>query len=223
LFAIIAASAFFFVGSSPPVADIAVLPIEKIHFRPRAAPPSDLLAPGASTGWINSPLTVTVMSIAYNRRDQGRTASSLVREDMELHMGTRTEIYVWAYVVDIRREEGCADDWLCRKASVGATNLLGGRTTEPRETMFIARSENALAWRDFIDPVIADTGLAKMLVKVRSEIELSDGSVQHRSLESICEIDVASARSEFLRYFKPGENPRPAFWQPNCARSSAVN
>jgi hypothetical protein len=120
-------------------------------------------------------------------------------------------------VVDIRREEGCAGDWLCTKESVGVTNLPGGRSSQPRETMFLAESSPPLAWRAFIDQVLAPGGSTEIVVKVRSRIDISGpGWTREMVLEATCALDVRAARAEFLKQFTPGTNPRPVFWQPSC-------
>jgi hypothetical protein len=96
---------------------------------------------------------------------------------------------------------------------------MSGRTTDPGETMFLPRSDQPLTWRTFIDGILAPQGTADLVVKVRSYIEISGGGqVREMALESVCALDVRSARIAFLEQFKPGENPRPVFWQPNCVQ-----
>ena len=112
-----------------PMADVVLLPIEKVHFRPGRGPPADLLAPGAPTDWIESQLTVTAMNVVYNRRDQGAVPASLRREELDLQIGSASYRYIWTYVVDIRREEGCAGDWLCTR--IGWGDEPPRRTIEP--------------------------------------------------------------------------------------------
>jgi hypothetical protein len=215
--AVAALAAWLGVRSPASAVEIAVLPIERMHFRPRAAPPPNLLAADAPTDWIESPLTVTAMSVTYNRRDHGAAVATLLREEFELTIGTVPAKYLWAYVVDIKRERGCADDWLCRKENVEVQTLAPAGTSRPRETMFLPVSDRPLTWRTFIDQVLAgETGA--ITVRLRSQIDLAGaGGKREMMLEAVCALDVSGARAEFLKQFKAGENPRPTFWQPPCA------
>jgi hypothetical protein len=202
-----------------PVADVILLPIEKVHFRPGRGPPKDLLAPDAPTDWIESQLTVTAINVAYNRRDLSSASASLRREELELLVGKASYRYTWAYIVDIRREEGCPDDWLCSKESVGVVNLAAGRSSQARETMFLAELGPPLTWRTFIDQVLAPGGPTDITVKLRSHIDISGpGWTRELILESTCGLDVHAARAAFLMTFTPGADPRPVFWQPPCMK-----
>jgi hypothetical protein len=212
-----ALGAWFGMRPAARTVEIVLLPIEKMHFRPRAAPPSNLLALEAPTDWIDSPLTVTAMSVAYNRRDQSAAVASLLREEIELRLGTSLHRYLWTYVVDIKHERGCPEDWLCRKENVEVKTLGAAGTSRPRETMFLPISDRPLSWRAFIDAVLSPQGSADVIVKVRSKIEeTSAGKAREMVLEIACAVDLRSARAEFLKHFKAGENPRPPFWQPPC-------
>jgi TIR domain-containing protein len=195
--------------------EIALLPVERMHFRPRAAPPPNLLAPDAATDWIESPLTITAMSVTYNRRDRGSAVATLLREELELAIGASPARYLWAYIVDIKQERGCAEDWLCRKENVEVQTLAPSSNSRARETMFL--SERPLTWRAFIDQVLGSQ-VNDITVTLRSQIDLTGaGDKRGMMLEAVCVIDVSGARAEFLKQFKPGENPRPTFWQPPCA------
>jgi hypothetical protein len=182
-----------------PAVDIVLLPIEKVHFRPRAAPPPDLLAPDAPTDWIESPLTVTAMKVTYSRRDRGGAVANLLREEIELRLGASFSRYQWSYVVDINRERGCPDDWLCRKESVEVKALGPGGTSRPRETMFLPVSDRPLTWRDYIDQVLSPQGSDVITVKLLSAIDLAGSGKQDTVLEFVCTLDVRAARAEFLR------------------------
>jgi hypothetical protein len=227
--AVAALAAWLGVRSPATAVEITLLPIERMHFRPRAAPPPNLLAADAPIDWIESPLTITAMSVTYNRRDQGAAVATLLREELELTIGTSPGTspgtvpakYLWAYVVDIKRERGCADDWLCRKENVEVLSLAPGGTSRPRETMFLPVSDRPLTWRAFIDQVLgAETG--DITVRLRSQIDLAGaGGKREMMLESVCALDVSGARAEFLKQFKAGENPRPTFWQPPCTASKS--
>jgi TIR domain len=202
--------------------EIVMLPIERVHFRPRAAPPLNLLVPDAPTDWIDSPLTLTAMSVTYNRRDRSPAVANLLREEIELQLGPSPHRYVWTYVVDIKHERGCQEDWLCRKENVEVKAIEPGGTSRPRETMFLPESDRPLAWRAFIDQVLSPQGSTDIVVKVRSKIELAGaGKAREIVLEAVCALDVGAARAQFVEHFKPAENPRPTFWQPPCIARGA--
>lgn len=202
------------------VADVKLLPIESVHFRSRAKPPENPAAKGASTGWTASPNTLTMMSIAYqNRNDQGAPAR-LTHEDAELTFGQTKTKYNWTYVVNILSEKPC-EDWLCRVANVGVENLEPGKTTQSRETMFLAADSDQITWKSFIDQVLAPDGPNSATVILRSAIDTSHDGLRSEAVQQFkCNIDVAAARANFLkRGFKAGGDPRPVFWQPPCSKS----
>ena len=85
--------------------------------------------------------------------------------------------------------------------------------------MFLAEFSPPLAWRAFIDQVLAPGGTTDITVKLISRIDISGpGWTRELVLETVCALDVRAARNEFLEKFTPGTNPRPVFWQPPCAK-----
>jgi TIR domain len=199
--------------------DIALIGIERAHFRPLSAPPADVLAANAATDWISSQTTITMMGISYNHRDQKATRGRLLGEDIELQIGGKAYRYSWAYVVEILSDAPCpGPDWLCRKGNVRAENLEPGQITPSRETMFLPSPGQQILWKDLVDQILDPTGPSEMKVTLRSRIDLSSPTgPQVITKEFVCTIDVASARLRFtMRGFKPGVDPRPQWLQPNC-------
>jgi hypothetical protein len=199
-------------------AEISLFPIEKVHFRPRAAPPADLLSPSAPVDWVDSPLTITIMSVAYDRRDDGVASARLIGESAELRLTNNFYRFDWSYLVEILNSP-CAD-WLCVKSNVTVETLDRGRATRSRETMFLPTSDQPLTWKTFIDQVLGSETLSEITVVLRSAVEVSlPGRTNHKLLAGECLIDVSSARANFLaKGFRFARDPRPAFWQPVCVK-----
>ena len=217
----IVAAAFFGLAGVPilhrQVADITLLSVENVYFRPRAKTPVNPAAPGAVSEWINSPLTVTLMSVSYNSRNETGSRARLLNEEVELHFGSSTEKYKWTYIVNILSEKPC-DDGLCRVGNVGVENLDPGKSTPPRETMFLPAANEPMIWKSFIDQVLSKDGPNVAEIVLRSKVDTTNGTKPSEViLKFVCDIDVAAARASFAkRGFKPSENPRPVFWQPSC-------
>jgi hypothetical protein len=197
-------------------ADVKLVPIENAHFRPRAKPPADLKT-DSQQSWVDSPLTVTLMKVAYNNRNEGGARARLLAEDVTLKFGTAAAPYKWAYVVDIPADGACAD-WLCSKGNVAGENIEPGKLTVPRETMFLPAGGEPLTWKSFIDQVLAPGGPAMATLSFKGTLESTAAGKPTTAVVNFeCKIDVAAARERFAkRGFKPGTNPRPIFWQPPC-------
>lgn len=212
------------VGARFQPADLALVPSEFVHFRPRAQPPVNPSTPGADTAWIDSPVTV-MLPVAYSHRNAGSAPAQVLGEEVELEIGGRKERYAWAYVVEIMgssiADSRCAD-WLCQKGNVKAENVQPGSTTATRETMYLPVSGTALTWKDFVDPVIAGTTPAIAQVTITSKVVVADGAQRSDLVRSFqCRFDVAAARQQMLSAgYKPGQNPRPPIWQPRCLAES---
>lgn len=198
-------------------ADVALVPIQSAHFRPRAKPPADLKAAGQHS-WIDSPLTVTLMKVAYNNRNEGGARARLLNEEVTLKLGATAAAYKWAYIVDMPAD-GVCPDWLCSKGNVTPENIDPGKLTPARETMFLPAAGEPLTWKAFIDQVIAPGGPAAATVTFKATLESTAAGKPATSIVTFdCKIDVAAARERFAkRGFKPGVDPRPIFWQPACA------
>lgn len=199
-------------------ADIALQPIEKVHFRPLQEPPSDTSDVDAPTDWSLSPVTVTLMPIAYNHRTEPGHNARILNESLHLSLGGRIVPYKWMYVVEISTKR-CAD-WLCVTRPVGPATLEPGRTSEPRETMFLPAGSESISWREFFDYVMSaqDPQLAVTL-HYKLDLPTGSGSVEV-TRETVCYIDVEKARSAFssLGYSLDG-NVDPPFMQSPCLLS----
>lgn len=204
-------------------ADIALVEPEYVHFRPRARPPDNPSAPGADTNWIKSPVTITA-PIAYSHRNANSAPAQVVREQAMLQLGDLEGKYTWTYIVEIVfgaiSETKCKkwSDWLCQTGNVKVENLSPGKSTSQRETMFMPIPGKRVLWKELIDTVLNPEGPKTATVVIRSEITVADGSNKSDlSREFICNIDVAGVRQRMLSVgYKPGQNPRPATWQPRC-------
>jgi hypothetical protein len=197
------------------ITDIALQPIERVHFRPLHAPPVNTAAANASTDWAGSPLTITLMPISYNHRtDPGRRARVL-NEQVGVELGSRRLNFDWTYVVEITPKP--CSDWLCVKTNIGPETLEPGHASTPRETMFLAAGAGGVSWNEFFDYVLGAPN-PQIKVTLRYTLDLpKGGSSQPMVREKDCFIDVAQARAAFLRLgFKPGGPVRPPFMQSPC-------
>jgi hypothetical protein len=205
-------------GGSGPAADVVLQAIEKVHFRPLHEPPRNTAAPDAPTEWAASPVTVTLMPIAYNHRTEPGRRARVLNEQLELRLGSRVLAYRWSYVVEITPRP-CAD-WLCVKGNAGPETLEPGRASAPRETMFLPAGGETASWKDFFDYVIAAPE-PQIKIVLRYRIDLPAGNSSHEvTREKECYIDVGQARAAFQqRGFSAGGDVRPPFMQSSCLPS----
>jgi hypothetical protein len=202
-----------------PSADIVLQRIEKVYFSPLREPPPDTAAADAPTDWASSPVTVTLMQIAYNHRTEPSRRARVLSEQIDLNLGDRTTSYRWAYVVEVTTKS--CPDWLCVKTNAGPETLEPGRASTPRETMFLPTGGEPVQWKDFFDYVLAAPA-ARIKVVLRYTLDLPSGSNSHEVIrEKDCHIDVLAARAAFLgQGFKPDDRVRPPFMQTACLTSA---
>jgi len=201
-------------------ADFSIVAPEFAHFRPRARPPDDPSAAGADTSWTASPVTLT-LPIAYSHRNTRSVPVQVLAEDAEVTIGKQTAKFVWTHVVEIVTssiaDKSCGDDWLCRKGNVKVEKVAPGDTLPTRETMFLQPPPISMSWQDFMDTVLALEGPISAKIVVRTKIAVANGVSGERIRERECNIDVAASRQRMIAAgFVPGNDPRPAFWQPRC-------
>ncbi len=197
----------------PPNVDL--LPVEYVHFRPRDTPPEDFASAGAPDRWTRSPVTITLRNVAYAHRTDFAKRARVVKETIEFRFGEKAYNVDWFYFVDIRDD---CKDWLCVQKNAGPETLEPGKTSTPRETMFL-NPEGGLAWGDFIDEVMTAQDL-KMSVLLRSVIEIPVGnSFRKEERRAECKID-APAAAKILKDagHAPKTDTRPVFLQSKCER-----
>jgi hypothetical protein len=200
------------------IGDVALLPVERIDFRPRTGPPTDQTSPNAATTWLISPVMITVMSLSYEHHNPRGFPARILGEQLELTMGsTRMEYSPWA-VVSIFAPTGCPGDWLCHKGDVGPETILAGQTTPPRETMF-QPTNSGISWKDFIDQIVNVNATTSVTVDIKSNVETSSSSQNHDiALSFRCSIDLTAVRASFSKW--NWQNSLPTFWEPSCSTTA---
>ena len=200
----------------PDISDVALTPISNAHFRPLSAPPENVLASNAATDWLESPVTLTMDSIALINHTAQALPANLESEDTEVNIGSISGHYRWAYIVEFT-DVPCKD-WLCIQRNVSVETIQPGNTTGSREIMFLQTSAQKVAWKDFIDQVLDSNGPLQGKVTFSAKLIMSGKrETAETKIAYDCNIDVAAARESFVKVgFKPARNPRPVFWNPIC-------
>ncbi len=201
--------------------DVALLPFEHVHFRPRAQPPPNPGAAGAPTAWTKSPATVTLMNVSYAHRTDAARRARVLSEEIEVHLGSDVLRADWTYFVDMRTVPPCPGDWLCVKTNAAPETLEPGKTSPARETMFLFPDDRTIAWGNLLDRIMTADDDMPVKVVLRARVEVPrGGSVHVEQKEVVCDIDTKAGKADLLRYYKPGQDPRPIFWQPRCEKDA---
>src|SRR6185436_18131638 len=108
-------------------------------------------------------------------------------------------------------------DWLCVKGNVGQETLEPGRTSTPRETMFLRNSRDAITWQEFFDYVLSAQN-PQIRIVLHYTLDMPSGTTSHEVTRGReCHIDVAEARTAFLDHgFEQGGPVLPPFMQSAC-------
>jgi len=196
----------------PARAEIGMVAPDYVHFRPRARPPNDPSSPGADTGWIMSPATITLPT---NYVGSNARSGQILKEEVELQIGERSYAYSATSIVRIRgtsvAESTCGNDWLCVEGNAGPVTVAPGAIVA-REIMFIP--DKPISWKELMDSVLAPDGPVSAKIILRAKIMIADAETP-KQVE--CRVELASARKDMLKAgFKPGLDPRPPIWQPRC-------
>lgn len=196
--------------------DIALLAPQKIHFRSLTEAPLKPDAPAASNAWQDSPMTLTVMPVSFSHRTEPGQRARIISETADLSYAGQSLPFRALYVVEIT-DALCGERWFCIKGNAGAETLEPGRSIS-RETMFMPTAPSgALTWRAFVDDLLAKPELA-VSVTYRAKVELPDGGgVKLTEMTQSCRIDTQRMRADLVAAkFKPGENLKPVFLEPDC-------
>jgi hypothetical protein len=154
-----------------PPTDVAMLPIQKIQFRSLAEPPRRDATPETKP-WVDSPVTVTVMPLAYAHRTEPGRRARILSEALSLNFGGTVAAYRAIYVVEIT-DAACGERWFCIKGNAGAETLEPGKTIS-REMMFISQVDYAPSWKDFVNSILGHDGFT-IAVEVTSTLEAPGG------------------------------------------------
>ncbi len=209
-----AIGAALLVSTFQPPVDVAVLPIQKIQFRASVEPPRRD-ATADTKPWVDSPVTVTAMPIAYQHRTEPGRRARILNEMISLDFGGTNVPYRSYYVVEIT-DAACGERWICIKGNAGPETLEPGKTIS-RETLFMAQADYAPSWKDFVNSILGHDGF-KISLEVVSTIETPDstGSAP-RKVAVRCNIDVPSLRAAMQRAGYTMENPnKPDYLQADC-------
>lgn len=203
----------FTVGLQP--TDIVLMPPQGIHFRPVVDAP---LKPDGSEpikDWAASPLTVTVMPVAYTHRTEPGRRARVVRENVDLTFAAMKHEMRAIYIVEIT-DAPCGDRWFCIKGNAGVETIEPGASIN-RETMFVLLRPEEMNWRQFVDAMLATSDLL-MTVEYRAVVEVSEqGGPKRIELRQRCGIDTASLRASLEKAgFKAGGDSKPVYVETDC-------
>ena len=202
------------IGMIRPPTDVAVLPIQKIQFRSTVEPPRRDATPDTRP-WIDSPVTITVMPLAYQHRtDPGRRAR-ILSETLSANFGGTVAAYKAYYVVEIT-DAACGERWYCIKGNAGPETLEPGKTIS-REMLFISQVDYAPSWKDFVNSILGHAGF-KIALEVVSTLEAHEsiGPAQKKVVTK-CTIDVDALRTEMVQAgYSMTEPNKPDYLQADC-------
>lgn len=198
-----------------PTTNVALLPIDAIHFRSAGDPPFPPDAPGAGTGWTNTPVSVTIAPVSYVHRTEPGKRARLLGERVELQFGDKVMPYKAFYVVEIT-DDRCGEKWFCIKGNAGPETLEPGKTIT-RETMFHADGGTPITWREFVDGVLTRKDLAVRVV-FTTRIETAEaGSAGPAEIKQTCNINVAALRTQMESIgYKATDALKPVYLQEKC-------
>ena len=183
---------------SPPT-DVVLLQPNKIHFRSLADAPLRPEEKGGGTDWAASPLTVTVMPVAYSHRTEPGRRARILDEFVDLVIAGASQAYRAIYIVEIT-DALCGERWFCIKGNAGIETLEPGASIR-RETMFVPVRPDATSWRSFVDTVLTSQDLT-VSVTYRASVEVSeDAGPKRLDMRVDCRIDTREMRNEMGRRF----------------------
>lgn len=214
--ALVAGGAFLATGSlgTAPRTDIAMLPVDVVHFRSVADAPFPADAPGASTAWADTPVTITFAPIAYAHRTEPGRRARILAEKAELHFQGKVHPFKAVYVVEIT-DQRCGDKWFCIKSNAGLETLDPGKTIS-RETMFFGDGGAAPLWREIVDQIL-ERPEVPMKVVLRSRIDLGSGDQAPSERAVECVVDTNGLRDGMLQQgFKLQSRLKPVYLQSAC-------
>ena len=195
--------------------EVVLMAPQKIHFRSQVEAPTRPNAPQASTDWVGSPMTVTVMPVAFTHRTEPGRRARVQKETVDLEIDGKVDAYRALYHVEIT-DQMCGERWFCIKANAGPETLEPGRSIS-RETLFIPVERQSWSWARFIDAVLTKPELS-VKVAYKADVEVSEASgIVTRKLTSRCRIDTKQMRKDLEQAgFKAGATSRPVFLEPDC-------
>ena len=198
-----------------PLTDVVLVQPNKIHFRSLAEAPLRPEQKGGSTDWAASPLTVTVMPVAYTHRTEPGRRARILEETVDLVIAGASQTYRAIYIVEIT-DALCGDRWFCIKGNAGIETLEPGASIR-RETMFVPVRSDATSWRSFVDTVLTSQDLT-VAVTYRASVEVSEDAGPRRlDMRVDCRIDTREMRNEMeAAGFRAGANVKPVNLEPKC-------
>lgn len=196
--------------------DVALLPIEVVHFRPAGDPPFPPDAPGASLAWIDTPVSITIAPVSYAHRTEPGRRARILKERVELLLAGVSVPYKAFYVVEIT-DDRCGDRWFCIKGNAGPETLEPGKTIA-RETMFHADGGTPPKWGELVDAILTTKDLSlKVVFTSQLDMGVDSGSDGARQIRRVCAIDVAALRQGMVEVgYKSGRSLKPVYLQEKC-------
>ena len=198
-----------------PTTNVALLPIDAVHFRAAGDAPYPPDAPGASTAWTNTPVSVTIAPVSYVHRTEPGKRARLLGERVELQFGDKVMPYKAFYVVEIT-DDRCGEKWFCIKGNAGPETLEPGKTIT-RETMFHADGGTPVTWREFVDGVLTRKDLVVRVVfttRIETAEASSTGPVE---VKQTCNINVAALRTGMENIgYAATDALKPVYLQEKC-------
>lgn len=203
------------IGMMRPPTEVAMLPIQKLQFRSMVDPPRGDATPDTKP-WVDSPVTVTVMPLAYAHRTEPGRRARILSEAVSLNFGGTVAAYRAIYVVEIT-DAACGERWFCIKGNAGPETLEPGKTIS-REMMFISQVDYAPSWKDFVNSILGHDGFA-ITVDVVSTLDVPGGGSQAQKIVTKCTIDVKALKSGMERAGYSLKDPnKPDYLQADCKK-----
>ncbi len=197
----------------PPV-EVAMLPVQKIQFRSTIQPPRRD-ATADTPPWTDSPVTVTVMPLAYQHRTEPGRRARILSETITLDYGGTIVPYRAIYVVEVT-DAACGERWYCIKGNAEPVTLEPGKTIS-REMMFVSRASYTPSWKEFVNSILGHESF-RIKLEVASDIEVpGNAGVVRSKLVMRCTIDVAAVRAGMQRAGYTMTDPnKPDYLQADC-------
>jgi len=159
---------------------------EQVDFRPQTKP-------GPDDTWQDSTVALALIPVSYI--NDSSIPIRIVDEIVKLPIGDRIVEFKWYSEVDMGIN---CEDWLCTKASIGASTLEGNRTLR-RETMFVQADERGLTWKEFVK-YICDANISRIDITLLSKGRSSSMfGIKEHIKSTICQIDLKKEREALGR------------------------
>ncbi len=212
-FAAVMGAGIGFAMEQPPV-EVAMLPMQKIQFRSTMQPPRRD-ATADTPKWVDSPLTITVMPLAYQHRTEPGRRARILSETITLDYGGTIVPYRASYVVEIT-DAASGERRYCNQGNAEPVTLDPGKTIS-REMMFVSRASYTPSWKEFANSILGHEGF-RIRLEVASEIEVpGNAGVVRNKLVMRCTIDVAAVRAGMQRAGYTMTDPsKPDYLQADC-------